>query len=69
MIAIGSLRSRKFKNLLGVVKDENGRRRRGMEYVKIIRNYLNYFHKINILNDNFLIQTYKYYLCIIYIRI
>lgn len=55
MIAIGSLRSRKFKNLLGVVKDENGRRRRGMEYVKIIRNYLNYFHKINILNDNFLI--------------
>lgn len=69
MIAIGSLRSRKFKNLLGMVKDENGRRRRGMEYVKIIRNYLNYFHKINILNDNFLIQTYKYYLCIIYIRI
>lgn len=55
MIAIGSLRSRKFKNLLGMVKDENGRRRRGMEYVKIIRNYLNYFHKINILNDNFLI--------------
>lgn len=52
MIAIGSLRSRKFKNLLGMVKDEN---RRGMEYVKIIRNYLNYFHKINILNDNFLI--------------
>lgn len=69
MIAIGSLRSRKFKNLLGMVKDENGRGRRGMEYVKIIRNYLNYFHKINILNDNFLIQTYKYYLCIIYIRI
>lgn len=30
MIAIGSLRSRKFKNLLGMVKDENGRGKRGM---------------------------------------
>lgn len=42
MIAIGSLRSRKFKNLLRVVKDEDEEEGGWMKYVKIIGNYLNF---------------------------